>query len=454
MPLVGVVPVLHGLLLSLAVAFSKPQRRHFENYLLGLICLDRRRTLTAMSRQVLDGPDRSSWDRFVTASPWELPVLNRAWRRCLAKELKRLKPKGLRLGGREVDFLAFDDTDHPRTGECLEGAGYHYVHSKGGTRLGHCLVTGVYITGDYAFGYSCEPYVRQVDIAAINARWAAAGRKERLEFHSKTELVVAQLEQFQPLRPGRRVFVLLDSWYVNQAIIRAARARGMDWCGMLKSNRVVHLSELALETGEIRAECKTTVAELLAEETAATRQQSRYVVGEARQAVRIGERRFEVTAYRGKLTQIGWVQVVGVREQYKDGRWSPFVAVASNRLDLQAVAVLTAYLQRWEIEVLHRDLKQNLGLTDCQMRSLMGTQRHWVLAFLSQAVLTLLRLQADRGEVRTASGEAVASVGKTVGAVRDWVQRSAQVELVRWTCKQAAAGQTVAEIATRLGLPA
>jgi DDE superfamily endonuclease len=453
MPLIGVVPVLQSLLLSVACVFSKPQRRHLENYLQGLICQEHRRTLAAMSRHVPLGPDGSNWERFVTASPWELPALNRAWRRFLRRELRRLKPEGKRIGGRQVDFLAFDDTHHRRTGPGLEGAGYHYVHSAQRTQFSHCLVTAAYVSGDYAFGYSCDPYVRAVDVAALNARWAAAGKEQRLVFRSKTAMVVAQLEAFQPLRPGRPVFVLLDSWYVNRQIVGAARAKQLDWCGMLKSNRVVHLLEIAPETGEIRAEGKTTVAALAAEETG-ERQQERFVVGGAAQEFRVGKRAFQATAYRGTLPQIGVVQVVVVREQYEPGRFSPWVALATKRLDLAAAEVVEVYLQRWEVEVLHGDLKQNLGLTDCQMRSLAGTQRHYALAFLSQAMLTLLRLRAARGEVCTASGQTVVSVGQTLGEVRQFVRQSALVELLRYACEQAAQGRSVTEIALALGLPA
>jgi hypothetical protein len=88
------------------------------------------------------------------------------------------------------------------------------------------------------------------------------------------------------------------------------------------------------------------------------------------------------------------------------------------------------------------------------MRSLVGTQRHYALAFLSLALLTLLRLRAARGEVRTASGRAVASVGKTLGEVRQFVRQSALVELLRYACEQAAQGRSVTEIALALGLPA
>jgi hypothetical protein len=453
MPLVGVVPVLHSLLLSLAVVFSKPQRRHFDNYIQALICQDHRRTLSAMSRHVLDGPDRSNWDRFVTASPWELPALNRAWRRYLRRELCRLKPMGKRIGGRQVDFLIFDDTDHPRTGPCLEGANYHYVHSKGSTRFGHCLVTGVYVTGAYPFAYSCDAYVRKVDVTALNTRWEAEEKPQRLEFHSKTELVVAQIEAFVPLRPGREVFVLLDSWYVNPQTVGAARRNGLDWCGALKSNRVASLLDLSLETGEIKSERKVPLAALLAE-AAVPSETAAEVVGAALQEVRIGERCFQVTGYRARMSGLGVVQLAIVRERYRDGRYSPFVALATNRLDLEAGELVDVYLQRWAIEVMHRDLKQNLGLTDCQVRPLTGTLRHWTLALVSQGMLTLLRLRADRGEVRTASGRPVPSVGKTLGEVRQFVQQCAVVELIRWVCEQAAAGRNVEEIASQLNLPA
>jgi hypothetical protein len=45
MSLVSVLPVLQPLLLAFACVFTKPQRRHFDLYLQGLICQDFRRSL-------------------------------------------------------------------------------------------------------------------------------------------------------------------------------------------------------------------------------------------------------------------------------------------------------------------------------------------------------------------------------------------------------------------------
>src|SRR5581483_6646287 len=163
----------------------------------------------------------SSWDRFVTTAPWELPVLSDRWRRLLRRELRRLRPTGVRLAGRQTDFLLVDDTHHLRTGKYLEGAGYHYLHSEQRTRWSHCLVVTAYRTGDYTFAYSGEAYVREADLAALNAARQQqnllrepAARRPLWGFRSKVAQVVDQIQAFRPLRSDRPVFVLFDSWYL------------------------------------------------------------------------------------------------------------------------------------------------------------------------------------------------------------------------------------------------
>src|SRR5688572_31597417 len=164
MPLPTVLPLLQPLLLAFACVFSKPQRRHFDHYIQSLLVQDHRRTLAQMSRQVVDGPDASAWDRFVTVAPWELPALNRTWQRFLRREVRRLRPTARRIAGRQTEYVIFDDTQHPRTGEFLEGVGYHYSHAQGRSVWSHSLVVGAYRTGDYTFACGCDPYLRQADV--------------------------------------------------------------------------------------------------------------------------------------------------------------------------------------------------------------------------------------------------------------------------------------------------
>jgi hypothetical protein len=466
MPLVNILPVLQPLLLAFACVFSKPQRRHFDNYLQGLICQDFRRSVRAMSRQNVDGPDASSLDRFVTVAPWELPRLNRQWRRLLRRTLRRHRPRSRRIAGRRTSFLIFDDSQHPRTGRSLEGAGYHWSHTEGRSVWSHALVVGAYRCGDYTFAYSCDPYVRETDLEQLNAdrRCQHGNRSPRTprddwEFHSKIELVVAQLEAFEPLLPGEQVFVLVDSWYLNRQVVRAARQRGLDWASVLKGNRVVELLDLALDTGEVQPVARLTADELVARlEAAAALTEAGIPYPAAAltpswRTVTSAGRTFRVLVYAARLPGIGPVQLALTQQRYHDGRWSPIFPLVTNRLDLTAEEVVTVYLERWEVEVLIRDAKQNLGLTHCQFERLEATLRHWVLAFASQAMLTVLRLQADAGELRTRSGRAVTGVGKTLGEVRQYVKQCALVELIHWVCEQAAAGATPEQIVLSLELP-
>jgi len=461
MPLVTVLPILRPLLLAFGAIFSQPQRRHFDNYIQSLICQDHRRTLTGMSRHVVDGPDASSWDRFVTTTAWELPALHTRWRRLLRKELRQWQPTGLRIAGQQTDFLIFDDTQHSRTGPQLEGVGYHWVSAEHRARLAHVLVVGVYRTGDYSLAYSCDPYMRATDLDPLNAERARenllrkpADHRPAWAFHSKVDLAAQQLAAFRPLRPGRQVFVLFDSWYLNQQIVRAAREQRLDWCSTLKRNRVVELLDLTLATGEVRVVRRLSVEDLLDRlALAASLSEAGIPFPEASAAtgwetVSAGGRTFRVLPYRARLAGIGLVQLVLAQERYRDGGWSPCFPLVTNRLDLTPAEVVTVYLERWPVEVLIRDGKQQLGLTDCQIERLEGTARHGVLVFLSQAFLTLLRLRAVSGAVRTPSGRWVSNIGHTLGEAREFVKQCALVELIRWTCAQAAGPYTRGDRAT------
>jgi hypothetical protein len=466
MPLVSVLPVLQPLLLAFAVVFSKPQQRHFDHYIQGLIVEDHRRTLAAMSRDVVGGPDASSWDRFVTTAPWELPALSTRWHQLLRHELRRLKPQGVRIAGRQTDFLIFDDTRHLRTGTALEGVGYHWDPVQQRACWSHSLVLGVYRTGDYTFGYSCDAYVRQREVVQLNAGRAQENRyhapqehRPSWRFRSKGELVVGQLQAFRPLREGRQTFLLVDSWYLNQAIVTTARAQQLDWCSTLRQNRNLTLVDLAPETGEVRQEWKVSVGDLLQAQLPAAMlgrgvPYAGAALTEAWRTFAVQGRTYRAVAYRARLAGIGMVQVVVAQERCQSGGWSPYVPLVTNRLDLTAAEVVRVHQERWAVEVLIRDGKQHLGLTDCQVERLEGTVRHWVLALLSQGMLSLLRLRADAGEVRTGSGRITGSIGRTLGEVRQFVKHCALVELIRWTCEQARAGRTAEEIAGLLGLPA
>jgi hypothetical protein len=163
--------------------------------------------------------------------------------------------------------------------------------------------------------------------------------------------------------------VVFDSWYFCSQIVEAVAARGWDWVTQAEANRIIHLKgEKMNVTG-------------LAERLPAERFRAVKVKGEA----------FSLRGFRVWMPKLGDVRLVVSREV--DG----FHFYASNRLDWSDREVLEAYKVRQGIEVFIRDVKQNLGLEEYQMRGGRGAIIHWHLVFTAYTLLALLRRSLRRG---------------------------------------------------------
>jgi hypothetical protein len=71
-------------------------------------------------------------------------------------------------------------------------------------------------------------------------RQKAVCEKEGVTFLSKNDLAVAEIEQFEPVA-GTQTHLLIDSWFHNKRVRRAAQQRGWHISGGLKSNRTMRL---------------------------------------------------------------------------------------------------------------------------------------------------------------------------------------------------------------------
>jgi len=120
------------------------------------------------------------------------------------------------------------------------------------------------------------------------------------------------------------------------------------------------------------------------------------------------------------MPKAGKVRLVISREE--DG--SHFYV--TSRLDWSDRQVLEAYRVRHAIDLFYRDVKQNLGLEEYQMRKGRGAITHWHLVFTAHALLTLLRQSVRKTSNR---------LGKcltTLGEVCRWVKRQCLRRLVDW----------------------
>ena len=118
------------------------------------------------------------------------------------------------------------------------------------------------------------------------------------------------------------------------------------------------------------------------------------------------------------MNGVGRVRLVVSREE--DG----FNFYVSNRGDWSERRVVSAYRRRQWVEVYIRDVKQNLGLGECQARRGRGAIIHWHLVYTAYTLLALLRRS-----LVSANGR-LCGVLKTTGDMCRWVKKQCKRRLV------------------------
>jgi hypothetical protein len=368
--------VMKQLLKEFKPVFNKPQHRHFSTYITGLIAIEGKKNIKNINNAFTEHRDQSTLNRFITEPSWSLQRL----------EEKRLElaMKGLPVKPGSTGTLIIDDTITKKTGKKMEYIGYHYDHTEGKTVMGHNLVTCHYVNGDSEYPVGLRLYVKK-----------GTCDEEVLPFRTKIELAVDQIKEFRA-PPGTDTVVAYDSWYFCRKVVEACRCKGFDWVTQAKSNRVIKRRGVRMSVTE------------LAESTPSA----------SFRCLMIGKDEYSVCGFRVWMNGVGKVRLVVSREE--DG----FHFYVSNRVDWSVGRVVAAYRRRQSVEVYIRDVKQNLGLGECQARRGRGAIIHWHLVYVAYTLLALLRrslLSVNRRLCRFL---------RTVGDVCRWVRKQCLRRLV------------------------
>lgn len=376
------VGVMESLLEQFRPCFSRPQFRNFSTYILGLVACEGRKNVDAINGCFVESKDQSALNRFLTVSPWSLQRFENQRLNMVRENLQ--VPKG------SIGFLIFDDTINKKTGLHMEDAGYHYDSSEGKAVWGHNLVTTHYVNGKVEYPVRLGLYVKKETCL-----------KTGRAFKTRIQLAREQIEAFTP-PAGTRTILVFDSWFFCRQIVEAARGKCWDWVTQSESNRIVHYKGKKMNV--------TQLAECLPEKRFKTVK----VKGEA----------FTLCGLEVWMPKLGNVKIVVSKEE--DG----FHFYVTNRLDWSDRQVLEAYKMRQNIDVFYRDVKQNLGLEEYQMRKGRGAIIHWHLVFTAYTLLTLLRQSISKTSNR---------LGKcltTLGDICRWVKRQCLRRLVDWVCQK------------------
>ena len=395
---------------SLTGVFSRPQWKYFVIVLLGLLHGDATHTLSGILRQVAITATVSGLSRFLKQAPWSVEALTAAraarFKTQVADEVTQVhaeqRAQRPRRPGRPREtvvtgFLILDDSTHvKRYAAAMEGQGWHHCTTEQRRMPGHSLFQSVYCLLGRQLPLTPQLYRQQTVCAQAG-----------VPFQSKVAMAVQTIQTFEPPE-GTHTHVLVDSWYVNKAVWRAAQQRNWDLSGGLKSNRRLR------QTQPDGQRVWLTVAEYAAGLAADDFQPVLWPNQE-------GGQRVWGHLLRTRVKKLGACQVLVVKFA-PDAPPSQFRYWVTSRRADTLEAVVTAVAARWAIEALFADLKELMGSDQYQVRSVQAIVRFWALALCLYQYLDEQRVRLRRERQQPV----------TLGQARTWVRQRHAELLLEW----------------------
>lgn len=330
------------------------QFRHLWCLVVGLLVSLRAAKLSHLAAVTPAAGHRTRPGAFLAHGTWDAPALVE---RVAATLLAGMKPKA-----GEVVHLILDDNRIPKRGRKMDWVSKIWDHKQQRFVRGHvALVAAVAFRG----------VVLPWRIELWKPKGHSGGRYRKL-----TDMAAAMINDFAAPAAGVRVRVLFDAFYLCPTVTKACDARGFTFFSVASRNR-----NLTTANGKRR-----TIAKLM---PGLIRHQGKTVhMGRSR-----GRRAtLRIASVDGHLSRIGGVRMVVSKRPR--GPWKKCIAIVTNERGLRPRHVIAIYEARWPIEVLFKELHQDLGLGDYQMLHRDGIARHLHLVCLAHLLLTHRSLEA------------------------------------------------------------
>jgi len=348
--------------------FTRPQYENFCRVMLGLMVAgEGEHDVKSVNELFIERKDQSSMNRFFTKPRWKMEQVVEEGKAMLLAENKTSKV---------VEYKVLDDTVCRKYSPRTEMVCYNHSSTMG-TVLSHDYVTSLYVNNGVAVPDGLRLYGNEKKC-----------KEEKVEFRTKVQLACEMIDEH--VRRARRTILLWDSWYTCCETVARCRARGYDWIGEIKSNRVAfydgkkyHLSELL---DRLRSDGKFFDV---------------FIDGEIYQACRV-----EVLTKK-----LGRVSIVfDVKADTDD------LHILSTEMKCGAEEIVRHALERHHIEDFHKGAKF-LGLGEYRFRESEAALTHAHLVALTYTLLDVLRRRLLRYRVV----KSLPSLEWTV----EWIRRKA-----------------------------
>jgi SRSO17 transposase len=325
---------------------SRPQFAHLWSLVLGMVLNLRAAKLVHLSALAPAGGHRTRCGAFLSHSDWDAPALLHD---AASDLLASMKPQP-----GETVYLILDDTRLPKRGSKMGWVSKIYDHKEHKFVKGHIVLTAA-----IAFRGVVMPF--RIDL------WKPKGHPGP-RYRKLTNMAAAMIKALQ-VPAGVKVRVLFDAFYLCPVVARACESKAFTFFSVAARNR-----NFTPANGKRRQ-----IAKLM---PGLIRHQGRNV----RMKRARGTAALRIACRDGRLSRIGQVRMVVSKRPR--GPWKKCIAIVTNETKLKARQVVEIYERRWLIEVLFKELAQDLGLGDYQMLQTDGIVNHLHVCCLAHLLLT------------------------------------------------------------------
>ena len=332
-------------------AVSKPQFAHLWSLVLAMVISLRDAKLLHLSAVTPAAGHRTRRGAFLSRSDWDAPALID---RAACDLLASMRP---RAG--ETIHLILDDTRIAKRGAKMDRLSKIWDHKQQKFVRGHVVLTAAVVFRGVVLPWRLQLWKPKGQPAS-----ASAPRYRKL-----TDLAATMIRDFHPPVAGMKVRVLFDAFYLCPSVCRACEEQGFTFFSVAQRNRI-----FTTDNGKRRA-LKNLMPGLLKHRGRTVRMKR------AR-----GQATLRLAGADGHLSRIGRVRLVVSKRPA--GPWRRTVAIVTNEMKLDPRRIVAIYETRWLIEVLFKELRQDLGLGDYQMLAEDGIVHHLHVCCLAHLLLT------------------------------------------------------------------
>ena len=320
------------------------------------ICISHGSTIDRLVKLLRDSTHRTNHGEFLWRSNWDESVIMQQLALDMLRSLFTKKDKHL--------FFIIDDTQTLKRAKKMQAVGKLHHHATGKYGIGHTILKVCLCYRGVTIPWASLLYVKE-ELAA----------KLGIPFCKLTELAGQAISK-AALPEKFKVTVLFDAFYLCPNVVNACKERKWHYIGVGKSNRWFTVGSVKRKLAKYGRNVLRNSGTWC--NIASLRKTNKY---------RLAER-------IGRLNKLGTVKIVFSRRKGENKN----IAIVTDDLHASMRTVVADYLKRWSIEMLIKDEKQHLGLSDYRVLRYRAVVRHLHLVDCAYACLTHLGLKTQSAQ--------------------------------------------------------